>query len=93
MSIMISVLSLAGDNPNMIRKANGLIEIVKMFEFSLSIVFCYVLYVWILQKLSILLHWHWGNDAIGPVTMKQPGRAWVNESHVMNASRTLIQPQ
>ena len=30
---------------------------------------------------SGLLHWHWGNHTIAPVSVKQPRRIWVNGSH------------
>ena len=30
---------------------------------------------------SGLLHWHWGNHMIAPVSVKQPWRIWVNKSH------------
>ena len=29
---------------------------------------------------SGLLHWHWGNHMIAPVSVKQPWRIWVNKS-------------
>ena len=30
---------------------------------------------------SGLLHWHWGNHMIAPVSVKQPWRIWVNDSY------------
>ena len=37
---------------------------------------------------SGLLHWHWGNHMIAPVSVKQPWRIWVNATRTDNIATT-----
>ena len=38
-------------------------------------------YPYIMSHPSELLHWHWNNNTVTPLLMKQPLKLWVNRSH------------